>query len=77
MTTRAEIRSPTALPGPLAMLRGLALAAVFAAGAWHGYGFGAQVAGPWLGTLAALNLGVMAVVAAASLVGWLNRRRRR
>lgn len=57
-------------------------ALAFFAGAWQGYGFGVQVAGPvagpWLGTLAALNLGVLAAVAVGSLAdGWRRRRSRR
>ena len=60
--------------------RWLALAAVFAVGAWQGYAFGARiagpVAGPWLGVLAGLNMGVMAAIAAATLGRWLARWRR-
>lgn len=81
MTVRAEPRAPVALPKLAPTLQWLALAAVFAAGAWQGYGFGVRVAGPvagpWLGTLTALNMGVMAAVAAASLGVWLARWRRR
>lgn len=72
--------APNAGPRIEPLWRWLALAAVFAVGAWQGYGFGARIAGPaagpWLGVLTGLNMGVMAALVATSLGHWLAGGRR-
>jgi F0F1-type ATP synthase assembly protein I len=65
---RRKVRSPVGLAALL-----LAQAAAFAVGAWQGYGFGALIGGTPLGVVVALNMGVMAAIAAGSLAGWLGR----
>lgn len=59
-------------PARLAALL-FAQAAAFAVGAWQGYGFGTLIGGTPLGVVVALNMGVMAAIAAGSVVGWLRR----
>jgi hypothetical protein len=51
-----EDRSPFSFDGLLGDLVGLAAAA---AGAWVSFGFGMQIGGPLIGTLAALNGALM------------------
>lgn len=64
----SNARAPVRLAALLA-----AQAVAFAVGAWQGYGFGALIGGTPLGVVVALNMGVMAAVAAGSAVGWLQR----
>ena len=71
MTARTEMHRPQAGARATPLWHWVTLVAVFAVGAWQGYGFGTRiagpVAGPWLGVLTGLNLGVMAALAASSL----------
>lgn len=67
-------RVADALPRPQRLLVVAAQFAAAAIGAVYGFAFGLQVAGPWLGVLAALNTAFFASLFVSAGADWMIRR---
>jgi uncharacterized protein (DUF697 family) len=72
MSRSARVADP--LPRSQRLLVVAAQVAAAAIGAVYGFDFGLQVAGPWLGVLAALNTGFFASLFVSAGADWLIRR---
>jgi predicted Abi (CAAX) family protease len=70
----ASSRVADTLPRPKRLLVVTVQVVAAAIGAVYGFDFGLQVAGPWLGVLAALNTAFFASLFVSAVADWLMRR---
>jgi hypothetical protein len=71
MNAPARIQDPLPRPKRLLVIAAQWVAALI--GAAYGFDFGVQVAGPWLGVLAALNMAFFAALFVSAGADWLAR----